>query len=268
MSPEQLPNRPKFHWDIRNPLWTDGRGSQEEFYRAVVAWKNFHDKLPDGHSHKIPSNVQGVFLQSQLYDRAQDIAQKFELDQIEKDDGALRAASVIYKRDVLSVVTDTFRQLISLLQTKQADNDSFKNSETRFDAQVCKLNATCSGAKLPSALLSFMMLANSRIESSQRVSILSASCPTEEISSDADMNEILKRLTYEKVASIVRACDEPSRLTASRTPNASNVFNASMTSGLASSSQSRPRRNQKLTPLQLADLKSKSICRRCKQKGH
>ena len=41
-----------------------------------------------------------------------------------------------------------------------------------------------------------------------------------------------------------------------------------MKSGLASSSQSRPRRKQKLTPLQLADLKSKSICRRCKQKGH
>ena len=219
MGPEQLPNPPKFHWDVRNPPWTDGRGVQENFYRAVVAWKKFHDELPNGHSHKIPSNLQGVILQSQLYDRAQDTAQKLVLDQIEKDYDALRVASVIYKADVLSVVTDTFRQFISLLQTKLDDNESFKNFETRFDAQVCKLNATLCGAKYPSALLSFMMLANFRIDSSERVSILSATCPTEEISFDADMTEILNKLTYEKVASIMRACDEPSRLTASRTPN-------------------------------------------------
>ena len=270
MGPEQLPSRPKFHWDIRNPPWTDGRGSQEHFFQVVKLWKNFHDKLPENHSHKIPARLQGVILQSQLYDRALDLAQKLTQDEVESENGAIKIASVIYKRDVLSVVTDTFHQFLELLQTKQGMNESYQNFETRFDANVCRLNTTCSGAKLPSAVLSFLLLANSRIDSAQRVSILSASYPTEQVNVDDDMKDILEQLSYDKVASVVRACDEPSRLThsSSQGSSSSSLFTSSAVPTRSKQNDPAPRRKQKLTPSQLADLKSKSTCRKCRQKGH
>ena len=233
-------------------------------------WKNFHDKLPESHSHKIPARLQGFILQSQLYDRALDLAQKLTQDGVESENGAIKIASVIYKRDVLSVVTDTFHQFLELLQTKQDMNETYQNFETRFDANVCRLNTTCSGAKLPSAVLSFLLLTNSRIDSSQRASILSASCPTEKVNVEDDMKDILEQVSYEKVASVVRDCDEPSRLmqSSSQSSSSSSLFTSNALPFRSKQSESLPRRKQKLTPSQLADLKSKSTCRKCRQKGH
>ena len=60
MGPGNAPSRPNFHWDLRNPPWTDGRGPQEQYFNAVKLWKQFHDQLPEGNSNKIPSRLQGL----------------------------------------------------------------------------------------------------------------------------------------------------------------------------------------------------------------
>ena len=264
MGPDSYPSRPKFHWDVRNPPWTDGKGSQDQYFRAVKLWKNFHDKLPENNSNKIPKSLQGIILQSQLYDRAVDLVKKLTPDEIESEDGALKVALAIHKQDVLSIVTETFHNFLDLLKTKQAESDSFKNFETRFDAQICKLNASCEGAELPSALVSFLLLANSRIDTAQRVSILSSAVPTGSVVSDEDSYpEILSSISYPDIAAVLRACDEPRR--PMQTQRYVQGMSAQSTGRV---NERHGRQKQKLTPEQLADLKRKSRCNRCKQLGH
>lgn len=133
-----------------------------------------------------------------------DVAKKLTSDEIESEDGAIKA-SAVHKKDVLSVVTDTFNRFLEVLRTKQG-TESLKNFETRFDA----LNATRSGSELPSALVSFIFLANSRIDTSQKVPILSAAAPIG--SADANVSrQVPSMISYSSIASIVRACDEPKR---------------------------------------------------------
>ena len=77
------PSRPRFSWDMKNAPWTDGKGNQERFYEAVQQWVNFHNLLPDSNSNKIPANLQGVILQSQLYGRARDLCLKISSTEIQ-----------------------------------------------------------------------------------------------------------------------------------------------------------------------------------------
>lgn len=78
---------------------------------------------------------------------------KIPLAKIESDTGALELASCIHTKHVLSLVTDKFHCFLELLRTRQGDSESCEKFETRFDAQVCGLNATCAGSELPFALI-------------------------------------------------------------------------------------------------------------------
>ena len=71
-----LPSRPRFSWDIRNVPWTDGQGNQEEYANSVKLWMKFHERLRNANPSKIPSDLQGIMLQAQLYGRARDIVKK------------------------------------------------------------------------------------------------------------------------------------------------------------------------------------------------
>lgn len=151
-------------------------------------------------------------LQSNLFDRAQDLVKKVTEEEPMSEDGALKVASAIFKRDVLSIVTDTFQRFLDVLKTKQGETETFRNFETRFEAQVCRLNASCSGSTLPSALLSFLLLANSRIDSSQRVSIISAAAPVGSGTADATATDVLSLISYDSIVSVVRVCGDPEKL--------------------------------------------------------
>lgn len=231
--------------------------------QAVRLWKRFHDKLPESNGNKIPASLQGFVLQSQLYGRAVDLVKKLSADEIEAEDGALKVASAMFKQDVLSIVTDTFHRFLEVLRTKQGDSESYKNYEMRFAAQVCRLNATCEGSELPSALVAFLLLANSRIDAAQRVSILSAAAPIGSMkdATDRDGKDILSMLSYADIASIVRDCDEPKK------PLQSNGRSVSAMSSSVAQTQSqhpkKPKLKKRLSSEELADLKSKSVCRVC-----
>lgn len=54
-----VPSRLKFSWDIKNVPWTDGKGCQEDYSKAVDLWSKFHDRLPDSNSNKISKELRG-----------------------------------------------------------------------------------------------------------------------------------------------------------------------------------------------------------------
>ena len=128
------PQRPKFSWDISNVPWTDGRGNQEEYANAVKLWSNFHDLLPATNSDKIPSALQGIMLQSQLYGRTRDVVKKVDPADIKKEGGAQLIVNAIYKRDPLSVMSEVYTAFNEVLNTKRGTSESFQNFESRFEA--------------------------------------------------------------------------------------------------------------------------------------
>ena len=264
MGPDNLPSRPHFHWDIRNAPWTDGKGSKDEYFAAVKLWKFFHDNLEHANSNEIPEKLQGIVLLSQIYGRAIDWVKTVPQEEVESHGGAMLIARAIHKRDLLSVVTDKFHRFLELMQTKQGDNETFKNFETSFDAQVSRFNASCKSSELPFAFVSFLLLANSRIDTSQRTSIISSALPRETDIVDKETKNILAMIKYDDIATVVRACDEPKKPL--QTPLASQAM--AVTTGSSPRYRGNPRQNQKLNPEQVADLKSKSICRVCEKKGH
>ena len=69
-----LLTRPEFSSDLRSPLWTDGKGPQDQYAETVSLWKLYHDSLSFGASEKIQENLQSVVLKQQLFDRARDLA--------------------------------------------------------------------------------------------------------------------------------------------------------------------------------------------------
>ncbi len=95
----QLPSRPKFSWDIQSVPWTDGKGDQEPYASSVSLWKAFHDKLPDNNASKIPSALQGIMLQSQLYGRALDLSKKIPDEIIQSEGGVDAIVKAAYKRE-------------------------------------------------------------------------------------------------------------------------------------------------------------------------
>lgn len=77
----------------------------------------------------------------------------------------------------MSVVSEAFDGFNSLLNTKRGQNETLKNFETRFSAQVSKFNSFSKTTKLPQCITALMLLSNAKIEHSQRVSALAASAP-------------------------------------------------------------------------------------------
>lgn len=260
-----LPSRPRFSWDLKTVPWTDGKGNQEDYASSVSLWTAFHNKLPDTNSNKIPDELRGIMLQSQLFGRARDLCKKIPDDTIQSSSGAEAIVKAVHKRDPLSAVSDVFQDFITLLSTKRGQNESFKNFESRFEAQVSKFNSHSHASKLPEALTAFMLLGNSAVDSSQRVSVLAAASPHEtDVPDTATTADFLEAVSYNSVASVLRQCDNVKNMDKpdTRTALSSNA----VTTGSNRNARNRGRRT--LSPEQLADLKSRSRCRRCKMIGH
>ena len=113
------PSRPKFSWDIKSAPWTDGEGDQTEYKNQVELWKQFHDKLKDNNSHKIPENLQGIVLKSQLFGRAKDLCCNISDSDIAGDDGAAKIVNKIHQRDSLSVVSKAYKIFNTLCNNKR-----------------------------------------------------------------------------------------------------------------------------------------------------
>lgn len=80
-------------------------------------------------------------LQSQLYGSASDLCKKNSSEEIQSDAGVEAAIRTVYKHDPLAVVNDLCSIFLKVLNTKRGTNETFKNFESRFKAQVSKLNS-------------------------------------------------------------------------------------------------------------------------------
>ena len=266
MGPEQssysVPSRPRFTWDIRNVPWTDGKGNQDDYRRSVTLWSSFHDKLPDSNSNKIPRDLRGIMLQSQLFGRAKDLCNGLDDMIIQSQDGPSAIVNAVYKRDTLSVVSNLYQNFMTLLTTRRGDAESFRNFESRFNANVTKFNAASEATKLPEAITAFMLLSNSNIDNTQRVSVLAATSNNENIDENATTSDYIKAISYEKVASVLRQCDH-----GKQEIDPVNTLSANYANTFPSQGQ-RTRVKTRLSPDQLRDLKGKSQCRQCHKYGH
>ena len=266
MGPEssnRLPSRPRFSWDVRAVPWTDGRGNQEQYAEAVSLWEAFQDTLADSNSNKVPKGARGIMLQSQLYGRARDLCKAIPDEMIRSDDGADAIVEALYRRDPLAVVSDVFQDFLSLINTKRHPNESFKNFESRFQAQVSRLNAHGSEARLSDALVAFALLANADVDNNQRVSVLANGAPRDSaLTATSTTNEYLKAVSYDAIASVLRQCD--------RMKNSAEENHVKPLSGNAahySKHRSNGQRPTK-TPEEMAKIKGKSKCFICKKFGH
>jgi len=185
----------------------------------------FRDKLPDVNSNKIPADLRGIMLQSQPF-----------------------------------VVSDVYQDFNDLLATKRGQNESFKNFESRFEAQVSKFNSHADSSKLPDAITAFMLLANSSVDSSQRISVLASTSPNDTILTEAaTTGDYISSISCGSVASVLRQCD--------KTKNTPLEMKNSLCADYATA-PSRYTKRSTLTPEQLLDLKSRSTCRKCQNVGH
>ena len=128
-SNSDLPKRPRFLWDIRSVLWTDGKGDQEDYINAVRTWSSFQYNHPDSNSNKIPWSLRGIMLHSHLYGRAEDLCKEIPFIEIESDDGVDKICKAVYKQDALTIVRNAYSDFQDLLSTKRGYNESFRNFE-------------------------------------------------------------------------------------------------------------------------------------------
>lgn len=99
-----LPSRPRFSWDTKSVPWTDGKGNQDEYKRSITLWRSFHDKLPANNSNKIPIELRGIMLKSQLFGRARDLCTSIPDEDIASAEGVNKIVQKLYTRDALTVV--------------------------------------------------------------------------------------------------------------------------------------------------------------------
>lgn len=136
--------------------------------------------------------------------------------------------------------------------------------EQSFEALAAKFN--CHSDKdpmLPDSLVAFLLMADAKLDDSQRISILAAASPKDSsLDSSSATSEFLKSLTYEAILSAIRQFDKPREI---KDTSASSVIQVS---SARAHGAWKPHGKQRLRREQLADLKFKSKCYKCKKKGH
>lgn len=98
-------------------------GSQEAYAEYVYLWMLYHDTQPDKTPVKIPKNLQGVVMKSQLLGRAKDVARQVTSEVLITEKGGQAIVNAVDKRDRLSVVNDIYTLINDFVVTKRNDNE-------------------------------------------------------------------------------------------------------------------------------------------------
>lgn len=118
-----------------------GRGEQKEFAKEVNKWAAFHDSLKDSNSNKSDENQWGLILHTQLFGMAADLTRHLSIEDLREEDGVYTIVNCIYKNDSLTIMCEVHKDFSALLNSKHANNESVQNFESRFAAQLARLNA-------------------------------------------------------------------------------------------------------------------------------
>lgn len=120
-----------------------------------------------------------------------------------------RIVNKIYQRDPLSAISNAHQELHNLLYTKRALNESFTNFESRFSAQLSKVNAIGSSISIVDSMAAFIMLSNADLDNNQRISVLSAGAPRQDQFTDMDDDDkFIRSIQYKAFASVIKQCDQ------------------------------------------------------------
>lgn len=82
------------------------------------------------------------------------------------------------------------------MPTTRGDNESFKNFESRFDAQIARLYTSTGRSKLHKSLVYFLLMANSKTDSNLRVSIFSVASLKLEMTADLENERTIELIKY------------------------------------------------------------------------
>lgn len=88
-------SRTKHSWDILTTPWTDARVNQDDIGEAV----EFHDTLPATNSDRIPAELRGVYLKSQLDGRVRDLCSFILKETLCSDKGVAAITDPIRNKD-------------------------------------------------------------------------------------------------------------------------------------------------------------------------
>ncbi|CAN8063104.1 unnamed protein product [Agarophyton chilense] len=208
----------------------------------------------------------GIVLQSHLYGRARDICKSIPSEKIQSANGAHAIVNALYLPDPLAVVSEVYQDFLTLLHTKGNRNESVKNFESRFQANVSRLNGHGEAAKLLEALVAFMFLSNCDVDNKQRVSVLANCAPKDSsFETNATTTTFLESISYSAIASVLRQCDPGQGSGSSQTNTLSS--SAAYTQRNRTSNRSAYSR-QRMTPEQLAEKKRRTKCNKCGKLGH
>lgn len=232
--------------------------------RSVSLWSAFHDKLPERNWNKIGTDLRGIVLKSQLYGHANDLCIFIDDETIMSRTGAQALLAAVRKSDPLSVVTDIYRDLTELLNLRREPAELFRNYELRFAAQASTFNANGPSVALPSSLTALALLANSGVDSPQRISILAAAAPSSSsLNESSPKEDFISLVNYESIASVLRKCDKPKSETA---PDLKPLYSNQTSTPHYEQRHTRPK--SRLAPEDLVNLKLRCRCPHCNIFGH
>lgn len=92
--------------------------------------------------------------------------------------------NAIYQRDELSVVSEAYHVFNDLLVMRIGQSKSMKGCKLCFEAEDAKCNAISSTKKVPEFLTALILISNSKVSDSQRLSVIAA------VASASDIQDI------------------------------------------------------------------------------
>ena len=115
-----------------------------------------------------------------------------------------KISKTLHKKDALSVVSNAYSEVLTLFSRKRGNSESYQNFESKFSAEVSKLNSHALNT-LPESFRAFMLLAYSSVDTNQHISILAATTPlvTTAMSNMTDQ-QLLDSIEYDPTASVLR----------------------------------------------------------------
>ena len=152
--------------------------------------------------------------------------------------------STVYKRDTLSVVSRVYEDFSHLFSIFRGTNESLRNFELRFAAQLSKFHSNGKLISPHESLTAFMLLNNSCVDDAHSVSILSAATSHDvQASKNMDNDEYIKNIQYSSVASVLRQCDRSRHSTHDRNSGTNRTIGS-----ISASFRPRGRNKPRMTP--------------------
>lgn len=122
--------------------------------------------------------------------------------------------AAIHERKHLSIITDIFTDFTVLLEIRLSAKESFKNFESWFPTRSANLLRQDKTLKSDESLMDLLLLAQSGVQDSQRISLLRATSNNQRsqtTQSESSRGHVLK-IKYDSITYVLRQFDEPKNL--------------------------------------------------------